>query len=202
MNYFTGFKNPAEDAGDCFRSVLKAMSEPGHVVDFKDAHLNTSQALYPTTWAIMQTLLDAHCTTALSPELNTESVIRSLHFHTGTRLIESHQEADFCLLNADEFELLTQLKAGSLQSPHQACTAIIQVSDFHSGTNLKISGPGINGNKTIAIEGLSKAAIQKLQENHRRFPCGFDTIFCSATQFMALPRSTQIAPLAPLKEIA
>lgn len=192
-----GFSDPVRDAQQTFRKVLKAMSEPGVIVaaSSPEALLH----LYPSTFAVCQTLLDQQTPLWLSKEFRNPEIQHNLHFHTGMPLAKHSMDAQFALAYAGEIATLDDFAKGTAEYPERNCTLILQVhtiSNFPStaqnSTTLKLSGPGIETERQIVIAGLSQTIIHYLTERPDPFPLGIDFIFTAEQSFVAIPRTTQL----------
>jgi alpha-D-ribose 1-methylphosphonate 5-triphosphate synthase subunit PhnH len=60
------------------------------------------------------------------------------------------------------------------------------------GPHLRLSGPGIKGDATLAVSPLPKDFVAQWAANHAGFPLGVDLIFAADARLAALPRSTAI----------
>jgi len=200
LSLLPAFGNPVHDAQVVFRAVLKAMSEPGIQGNLSSTSvsLDTSDsALHPTTWAIAQALFDHDTTIYLSPEVNSEALVRSLQFQTDAKVTPVTEQADFAIVTMDELVDLDQFHLGSLEAPHESCTVIVQVEAFDSPSPVEISGPGIPDSRMLEIAHLSQKQLELIQANHRLYPCGLDFVFCSPGHFLALPRTTRLHTRTP-----
>ncbi|TVO77863.1 phosphonate C-P lyase system protein PhnH [Sedimenticola selenatireducens] len=192
-----GFADPVSDAQQTFRKVLKAMSEPGVIVEA--ASPEALEHLYPSTFAVCQTLLDQQTPLWLSKEFSNPKIQHNLHFHTGMPLARQPLDAQFALAYAGEIATLDDFAKGTAEYPERNCTMILQVqaisaspSTDQNSTTLKLSGPGIKTERQIAIAGLSQAVIRYLSDRPDTFPLGIDFIFTAAQSLVAIPRTTQL----------
>jgi len=99
MTLNTAFDSPVHDAQQCFRRLLKAMSEPGVIVSLQLLR-HGWQPLGVATTSVLLTLVDSDTPVWLSPSLANDIVRSNLRFHTGTRIADTPDEAVFAI--ADE----------------------------------------------------------------------------------------------------
>ena len=192
------FEQPVDESQQVFRDLLKAMSEPGYIASVHEMSLNDC-SLFSSTWRIALTLLDHDTLVYLSPNLSADNVAKSIAFQTGARLTEHASEADFALITVDEMGLIESFRKGSIERPHESCTVLIQVPTLDSEHPFELSGPGIQNTKQMAFPKLSELDLQHLADNYQLYPCGLDFVFCTPSQFFALPRTTRLCKTSPSK---
>lgn len=180
-----------------FRILLKAMSHPGKVFPLEKMPSKNGLML------ILQTLLDGEVSFCLlSREKGfLEEKIKSF---TGSKetIIE---EADFIIIPSGNSQgLINRAKRGTLEYPDRGATAIycvnsilphsyIGLTETNGGFNLSLKGPGINGEITVFLSGISKDEFYHLRKINSDYPLGIDAIFVdSASNIMCIPRSTVI----------
>jgi alpha-D-ribose 1-methylphosphonate 5-triphosphate synthase subunit PhnH len=96
MSLLTGFTQPIDQSQQTFRLILKALSEPGHVVTLQGSP--TWDRLNAASTAALLTLADQETPIQLSPELKCSSncAARIMRFHTGAVLASANRsEATF-----------------------------------------------------------------------------------------------------------
>ncbi len=195
------FSHKAEASQKVYRKLLKAMSEPGKIIDIafvtEQYGVNNEGVellLYPSVWAIAQSLLDSDCSVYVSPVLAQKTFTQSLSFYMDAELNNNKKIVDFAFITIDELdENLSEFNVGQLEAPHKSCTLIIQTPSISDKPQLGLSGPGIERVKHLWIEGLHADQIELIQANHRLYPCGVDFIFCTPEKIVALPRSTALS---------
>lgn len=200
LNLLTPFNDAVLQSQQVFRHLLKAMSEPGTVIDLtKSIQKKNATAIYPTVWAVAQSLLDSETTVFVSPELATQAVIQSIQFHTDASVVNTSFESNFAIISLENFTSLTDFHCGSVVNPHLSTTVILQVDDLtvlehHNGDEacLSLSGPGIRDQHYLQVAGFTSSHIELLQSNHGLYPCGIDLVLCSPTHICAIARSTSI----------
>ena len=187
-----GFTDAVHQSQACFRSILKAMSEPG-LIETLTIESHAPEGIEPASWALALTLFDADTRLWLSPSLATFDAISSnLRFHCQANIVTSSEDADFALCSASDIPALDQLNWGSPEYPDQSTTLIIQTSAISSEPQWQLSGPGIPDQRPLCIAGLTKQFQQELIASRRHFPRGIDCIFTCNNQLAALPRSTRL----------
>ena len=83
---------------------------------------------------------------------------------------------------------------GTLSSPELGATLILLVERLGAGSlMLELKGPGIDGQRTIVLDGCDRHGFDLRAEWVVNFPMGVDLILVDETQVMSLPRTTQIA---------
>jgi alpha-D-ribose 1-methylphosphonate 5-triphosphate synthase subunit PhnH len=201
----TGFADPVHDAQAVFRVVLEALSRPGRVQALPGpVHqpLGHPAALKPALAAALLALLDAQTSLWLSPALAAGGEVQAwLRFHTGTRLADRPEAADFAAACADEVDagLLRRLPAGSDEAPHTSATLLVEVPSLQASGGpspcLRLSGPGIEHEHRLSAGGLPHGFWRERIEQQQDFPCGVDLLLCHDTHVAGLPRSTAVSLL-------
>lgn len=196
----TPFVDTTTQSQQVFRQLLKAMSEPGTIIDLSDfASINTNTFLYPTIWSIVQSLLDSETTVYLSPALAKPEAIQSIQFYTDAGVVDDAKQSGFAMISVEEFTSIADFNCGTVITPHISTTLLIQVDDIveqgevaDSDISLKLTGPGIRDSHLMSVAGLQPFHCELLKSNHGLYPCGLDIIFCSPTKISAVARSTSI----------
>lgn len=196
MNNFTlqvGFRDSVTDAQQVFRSLLKVMSEPG-VIDVLD-QTEALDNLSPAAFSTCLTLLDSTTQLWLSERFDTDSVARNLSFHSGCRLTQQVNDADFVLCPADQLPPLERLKLGSAEYPDRGCTLLVQVDQLSDkalpgAVVLRLQGPGIPDQRSLSVDSLPMALLSYLTERPDPFPLGLDIVLLAGRSVTAIPRTT------------
>lgn len=81
---------------------------------------------------------------------------------------------------------------GSLESPEQGATLILQVARLGEGAPLRLSGPGIEDTRDLRIAGLDPAWLDARARWNGAFPMGVDWLLVDDARLTALPRTTRI----------
>lgn len=191
-----GFNEPVHDAQQAFRILMKVMSEPGVL-----RTLNQAEGIAPLAPAAVTTLLallDQTTALWLSPSLNTEAVRANLNFHAGAPLIDLPARADFVAALPGELPDLGSLKIGEPDYPDRSCTLLLQVKHITAqacdvaNVGLRLSGPGIQGQKILHISHPGDDLLNYLVTRPDPFPQGLDLILLAGDCVTAIPRTTQV----------
>lgn len=189
MKMLTAFALPEDDAQQTFRAVLGSMAEP-----LLPCALPVLPPALPglkaATAALLYALADQDVSVWL-PALPDETV-SSLRFHTGMRVADLPEAADFIVIAARmPLPDLMSLKAGSAEYPDRSATLLIEVDGF--GTDqVEGSGPGFAAPRRFGAAGLPKDFWREWQRNHARFPLGVDAVLITDTHVAGLPRGVRI----------
>jgi len=164
-----------------FEEMMWALSRPGIV-----------RTLPKGGMAVMaESLVDRECSFHVSddPDLH-QALTRS-----GARAV-SVGEADYVFTTVDtgdKVATLSSLSSGTLAYPDEAAT-LIAAARFGLGQRLRLTGPGIKGDQTIAIDGIHPSFWQ-LRAKAIRYPLGWDLYLVDGDEIVGLPRSTKIEVL-------
>jgi alpha-D-ribose 1-methylphosphonate 5-triphosphate synthase subunit PhnH len=181
-----GFADPVLDSQHCFRAVLDAMARPGGiqrmpVVLTPPAPLNLAAA------ALLLTLADADTPVWLdAPE-----AAEWLRFHAGCQIVAEPDQAQFGLA-CGAMPPLVVLDAGTEEDPHRAATLLVQVRALSAGQGWRLTGPGIEHEHRLCVDGLPADFLAQWRANGARFPRGVDVLLCASDVVAALPRSVKI----------
>ena len=187
-----------------FRTALSALSTPGLV-----SRLEVSPALAglpspgnPWTISLLLMLLDHEVSLSLEHVAGADELGDFIVKRTRTSLTTS-EAADVVLANSAllDPELPLVIRRGSLHYPDDSATLVVEVpvlSDESLGTlQLRLTGPGIEHERALSIEGLSPAFFAARDEANSHYPTGIDVLFVDQTgQIAGLPRTTQVTVLA------
>ncbi|MCL2635011.1 MAG: phosphonate C-P lyase system protein PhnH [Betaproteobacteria bacterium] len=81
---------------------------------------------------------------------------------------------------------------GSLENPEQGATLIVVAERLAAGAGLRLSGPGIDGAASVAVQGIDPLWWQKREQWNAGFPLGVDMIVVAGRQVLGLPRTVRI----------
>ncbi len=171
-----------------FRTLMRAMSEPGLIETMPGAHLCPAP-LMPAAAAVLTTLCDFETSLWVAPELSAAS--DWLRFETDARLVAHPLEAAFSLVTAQALDL-AQFPAGDPAYPDRGATIIVQCPALAGGPEHMLAGPGIAATRRFAVAGLPDGFAAQAKANQALFPLGVDLIFVSGDALTALPRSTRM----------
>ena len=187
------FVDPVDDAQSVFRAVMDAMARPGVATTIAPA-LTPPPLLSRGAGAIALTLLDYETPFWLDDELAAhDRVAQWLRFHTGAALTRDRQEAAFAFFaRMPQVDRLEGFALGSAEYPDRSTTFVVQVGSLAGAETLRLSGPGIKDERSLAL-GLSPSGfVEHLQANHALFPRGNDFLLVTDGAVVALPRSTRV----------
>jgi alpha-D-ribose 1-methylphosphonate 5-triphosphate synthase subunit PhnH len=201
LSLLPAFTDETTDSQEVFRHILKAMSEPGTILDIDPVSVPANsryskkigQNKLSCLWSVAQTLLDSDCSVFVYPSISDNSFIQSLVFYTGVSIARDVKEADFIFMSMDELKDINEFNLGGIEKPHLSNTALLYVEAITVDAQIALSGPGIKGSQSLTLAGLDEEKASLLQNNHSLYPCGIDFIFCSDTKMTAIPRSTKIS---------
>jgi alpha-D-ribose 1-methylphosphonate 5-triphosphate synthase subunit PhnH len=172
---------PAEARSrETFLALMWALSYPGRIHQLPDSGANFA--------LIAETLLDLETSYYTS-----DSTLESILAQSGARALSIDTAAYhfYPLMGESELETVRAASVGTMLYPDEAATLIIGCT-LNQGTQIKLSGPGVNGQQQLSIAGLPEG-FWRLREAACRFPLGWDIYFVDDQQVVGLPRSVQVA---------
>lgn len=182
-----GFADEVSDAQQTFRAVLDAMAHPGQI-QVIDVNLSPPDGFSQAMAAVCLTLLDLDVQVWLQPGIS-RPCRDWLVFHTGCRLTEHLDQADFAVVCDRTPDLMT-FNPGTPEYPEASTTVLLQLEGLTQGTQMTLQGPGIQ--KEISVmPRVSHHFWQQWQQNHQRYPLGIDVFCLAGNQLLGLPRSVQ-----------
>jgi|YelNatPaOPRAMG01_1025707.scaffolds.fasta_scaffold27603_3 alpha-D-ribose 1-methylphosphonate 5-triphosphate synthase subunit PhnH len=191
--------DPIYSSQRVFRKLLDCMARPGKVVEIREFEASAWNFTYVA--AVALTLMDEETTFAtLGP--GWEEFASFCKFHTGSKPVTA-EKADFVFINGEYYSPeLEKIRRGNLLFPDQGATVICRVSSIYSGELrsdlegifLRLKGPGILGERELALNGLTKENLACLKKLNSEFPLGVDIILVSFNGNLAcIPRSSNIS---------
>ena len=167
-----------------FRAALQAQSFPGRCVA-----LPASVAQTPVHRALLAALLDAEV--SLADPQNLLSAEADWPF-LEARAIDADQ-ADFILLGGEKVHSIKP-RIGTLEEPEKSASLVLIVGQMgaNDGLELKLTGPGIQTEQRLHVEGLAREWLSLRQNWNTAFPMGVDIFLAGSNGIVALPRTTQI----------
>lgn len=176
-----------------FRSLLKALSYPGTVVELPPVE-NGPETMPPAFASIAVTLLDGTTTVWLDETLRTEPVDRFLRFRCGVTARTEPAAADFAFAqDLATLPRLSSFRLGSPMEPDRSTTLIVKVAQLYGGRPIALTGPGIETRATIAPAGLRDGFWAEWRQNTSRYPSGIDLVLTDGLAVVGLPRTTRSA---------
>ncbi len=187
-----GFKDPVLEAQSLFRNLLKALSEPGYLVD-SPVLPDAPAPLYSSAAAVCLALADLDTPVWLDPYLSTPEICDYLRFHCGAPLSENPGNSVFAV--AGDPRILPDLTAfaqGSAEYPERSATLVLQVDSLSNDHGVTLTGPGIETSRVFSASPLPSDFWDQMRANSGRFPCGVDVILAAPNRFAAVPRTTTV----------
>jgi len=181
-----GFADPERAAQRAFRQLLEAWSQPGRIVALSGVAA-PPPGIGPAAAAILLTLADAD--TAVWTDAG-DAAAAWLRFHAGCPVVADRAIASF--VHAATAPPLAELDGGSAEAPQRAATLILEVAGLRAGEGWRLRGPGIESERSLAVDGLAAEFVAELRANHARYPVGVDVILCAGDRIAALPRSIRV----------
>ena len=186
-----GLVNPVLDSQRVFRMVLDAMAHPGTVVEIPGPEAAPAP-LHLAAAAVCLALVDFDTPLWLDAGAATEDTREFLRFYCGCPLVDAPRLARFALIaKAEAMPELSRFDWGTDESPDSSATLVVQVSALTSGQGRRLTGPGIDGESLLEVEGLPSRFWSGRRENHALFPRGVDVLLTAGRRLAALPRTTQ-----------
>jgi alpha-D-ribose 1-methylphosphonate 5-triphosphate synthase subunit PhnH len=186
-----GFSDPVLDSQFAFRAVLGAMSYPGRI-SMLDVGLVAPEPLHPASAAVALALLDFETPLWTDLPFNSEGV-DWIRFHCGCPLAEEPAAGRFALIIGDPHRMpLENFFPGTDESPGDSSTLIIQVGGLAFGKGRKLTGPGIEEEHFLEVEGMPEGFWRTWKANYSRYPLGVDLILTAGEVLAALPRTTLV----------
>lgn len=183
-----------------YRSLLQATARPGTIAQLDDVELDIPPQYRRATALVALTLFSGDSTYSLDfagPE-GCEFLNRETAAVPGTP-----EQADFVILrDAGRFDVLGQMRTGTLQYPDLGATAIVQVdavspAPMPGALRLGLTGPGIEREAEVFVLGADTELFELRRQINAEFPMGIDIFFtCDSLSagpcVLALPRTTQV----------
>lgn len=161
-----------------FDALLWALSRPG----------KTRALPEPGEVPIISTLLDRECRVHSSEPRLLPEIMR-----TGAEITEI-ERADHVFLGAmTSSDPVVQIKIGSDLYPDDGATVVIRAR-IGTGPALRISGPGIDGDLVVHLDGLPDG-FWAARKARLRYPMGFDLCLVDGAEVLGVPRSTEVEVL-------
>lgn len=177
-----------QDSQRVFRALLRATSRPGEIIVLPETGDGAVEV-------VLLTLLDVEVTFCVLGPGGARELEERLLGATGTRAAPV-EEAVFALIpGGDSDGAMLDLRRGTLEAPEKGATAIYGVKRLteNGPKTLTLSGPGVSGNRTLGVEGLSAEELEAIRESRAYYPLGVDVYLVDeAGSLVGLPRSTRI----------
>lgn len=187
-----GFADPVFDSQAVFRSVLNVMAYPGRVERLTQLP-GAVGGLDRAAAAVALTLCDLDTPLWLDAAAATEAVVTYLRFHCGAPLIDDPAKARFAVVgDAAAMPRLAAFAIGEDCYPDRSATLIIAVPSLDDGPARQWSGPGIPGERRVAVAGLPAWFWDDWVFNGGLYPMGVDVVFVCGDTVMGLPRGITV----------
>lgn len=171
-----------------FRRLVTAFSYPGRIeticgdLEGDQADVRDSALLH-----VLATLIDPEVLLADPDQLIATGDLSRLE-----ACISQPDSAQFIVSRGDRAPQFIPL-AGTLESPENGATVILCVARLGEGSNLHLTGPGINGTAVMQVRGLDRAWLAARSNWNVSFPLGVDMLLVDTQCAVALPRTTRIS---------
>ncbi len=187
-----GFHDPVFQSQATFRALLDALAEPGGERPVEGI-ATAPTPLSPVGAAVVATLADFETTVWRDATLRTPQIEAWLAFHTGAPAVLDPDRAAFALIGAAaDCPDFADFALGTDVDPSTSTTLVLAVAGFGAGRRYRLSGPGIDGAREVAIDGAPDDLTERLAANRALFPRGVDLILAGPSSVMGLPRTTRI----------
>lgn len=189
--YSGGLADPVFGSQEIFRLVMDAMAHPGRIADLGNL-VDAPEPLNAASACVLAALADYDTPIWFEAEMASQAK-QWLTFQTGAPLTEDAGQAAFALLSPESSVTdWGRFAVGTASYPDRSATLLLPVHSLDNGTPLTLTGPGIETQVTITVDGLPEGFLPTMTANRSRFPLGFDMILTVGSKLLALPRSTRI----------
>ncbi|WP_246696488.1 phosphonate C-P lyase system protein PhnH [Mesorhizobium sp. SARCC-RB16n] len=186
-----GFRDPVFDSQHTFRCILDAFGYVGRAQVLSRANTRIGP-LDPATIAVCLTLTDFETPIWLDPVADSKPVRDFLAFHCGVTVTSAEASSFAIVGNPASMPRLDQFALGTDLEPQCSTTLVIQVPAFDGGPLVRLRGPGIQSDISLAIPSLPSWFWEDWQANHELYPIGVDVLFTCGSSVLALPRSVSV----------
>jgi len=182
------------DAQAHYRLLLDSMARPGKINVMPQLELTTPRGIHAAGALVGFALLNSDVSFYVDG-LAAEDVSLYLLVNSSARPAEA-EEADYVYLDGTAAaEILYRLKTGTLPYPESSATVIVAVEELggETGLVLTLSGPGVDGERRLAVAGMGTALLEALVTINAEFPLGIDLVLTDPTGRIAcIPRSSRV----------
>ena len=182
------------DAQAHYRLLLDSMARPGKINVMPQLELTTPRGIHAAGALVGFALLNSEVSFYVDG-LAAEDVSLYLLVNSSARPAEA-EEADYVYLDGTAAaEILYRLKTGTLPYPESSATVIVAVEELggETGLVLTLSGPGVDGERRLAVAGMGTALLEALVTINAEFPLGIDLVLTDPTGRIAcIPRSSRV----------
>jgi alpha-D-ribose 1-methylphosphonate 5-triphosphate synthase subunit PhnH len=163
-------------ARETFLALMWSLSYPGRVYTIPDAN---------PFMAIAHTLLDLE-TTFFTLDVDLAGQLAA----TGARGLPVDEAAYHFYPVLNDLDTVRQASVGTMLFPDRAATLVIGCR-LESGQSLRLSGPGVDGQRAVQVGGLP-AAFWSLRQKVNQYPLGWDIYLIDGQRVIGLPRTTMV----------
>ena len=181
------------DCQEAFRLLLKALSNPGEIVDIGTI-MRKMEEDKPELFLLAATLMDKESKFSV---VGDEKLAEKMKHYTYAA-ISDIEEADFlfapesCSDNMMS-EIIGKVKPGTLIEPHTNCVLVIGIDGIPKEETCKIYGPGVDGVRGVRIPDYAVKWIRQRDEMEFEYPTGLDLYFVTDKgELLALPRKVKM----------
>jgi len=165
-----------------FRKLLTAFARPARVLDLSDI-LAGATALQ----GILATLADSAVNLS-DPDGLIDTQTRHLLQTVSCR----PEKAAYIVADGGNSPCFTPF-TGTLESPESGATVILAVTRVGRGSyDNTFTGPGIDGEEPLAVEGLHTQWLENRNAWNQAFPLGVDMLLADRHCIAALPRTAKV----------
>ncbi|RWJ60456.1 MAG: phosphonate C-P lyase system protein PhnH [Mesorhizobium sp.] len=186
-----GFSDPVFDSQNTFRCILEAYGYVGLAQVLSRANTRIGP-LDPSTVSVCLTLMDFETPIWLDQASDSKLVRDFLAFHCGVPVTSAEASSFAIVCDPISMPRLDQFAVGTNLEPQSSATIVLQVPTFDGGPSVRLRGPGIPGEISLAVDGLPSWFWEDWQANHELYPIGVDVLFTSGRSVIALPRSISV----------
>lgn len=192
-NLAAGFSDPVHDSQATFRVLLDTLARPGTVGTIA-SNTAPNDALAHVPYAAFAALLTlADYDTPIWLERHDDAFAAAVRFHTGAPLVEQASRAAFAYVHdAASLPAPEAFALGEPETPDRSTTVLIRVESLEGGPSLTLSGPGIQGQTSIAPLGIPDAFWRARAALAPAFPCGIDCYLVCGARVVGIPRTTLV----------
>jgi len=182
------------DAQLAFRALLRATARPGEPFELRVAGRTPAEAA-------LLALFVCEVTYAVVGERGGETPLaRLLAERTGARTAPVPIADFLVVLGGSSRGALLVAKRGSLEEPSEGATAVYVVGrlatgepTFGASLGLLLSGPGVQTESALFVEGLARSEAQAIVQSRADYPLGVDVYLVDEEGLVVgLPRSTRV----------
>ncbi len=175
-----------------FRSALDAIAHPGKIVALS-AVPEAIGCANPAAVALLMALADSDTPLWIDPTARTTALPDHLRFHCGCPVVDDPALAAFALAtDPATCPPLSDFPVGTPEYPDRSATLILQVDQLSAGRGVRLTGPGIETQTSLAASALPPDFWAQVAANNALFPLGIDIFLADDRRIVALPRSVSV----------